>query len=61
MLIIYTGGTVGMVPDEKGSLKPVKKFLVEKIKELEELKKPGMPSCKVGSNGSMIFLSSIRP
>ncbi|KAF4693900.1 hypothetical protein FOZ60_009643 [Perkinsus olseni] len=45
VLMIYTGGTVGMQPGGDGSLRPVPGFLTEKISLLEELKRPGMPDC----------------
>lgn len=44
VLIIYTGGTMGMKPDEDGSLAPVPGYLVQVLKEMPEMHRPEMPS-----------------
>ena len=43
VLIIYTGGTIGMQPGSDGSLKPCKGFLTDMIPKMDELTRPGMP------------------
>ncbi|KAF1787170.1 L-asparaginase, N-terminal [Phytophthora cactorum] len=42
-LVIYTGGTFGMVPDENGVLHPSSGFLEKKINEMDEFKFENMP------------------
>jgi L-asparaginase/Glu-tRNA(Gln) amidotransferase subunit D len=43
VLIIYTGGTIGMQPGSDGSLQPCKGFLTDMIPKMDELTRPGMP------------------
>ncbi len=43
VLIIYTGGTIGMQPGSDGSLQPCKGFLTDMIPKMDELIRPGMP------------------
>ena len=43
VLIIYTGGTIGMQPGSDGSLQPCKGFLTDMIPKMDELSRPGMP------------------
>ncbi len=40
--ILYTGGTIGMVPTEKGYA-PKKGFFLDRLYAIEDLKEPGMP------------------
>ncbi|KAF4673469.1 hypothetical protein FOL47_010521 [Perkinsus chesapeaki] len=61
VLMIYTGGTVGMQPGPDGSLRPVPGFLTEKISKLEELKRPGMPDCTVIEWEELIDSSDVTP
>ncbi|KAF4727011.1 hypothetical protein FOZ63_001268 [Perkinsus olseni] len=61
VLMIYTGGTVGMQPGGDGSLRPVPGFLTEKISLLEELKRPGMPDCTVIEWEELIDSSDVTP
>ena len=44
VLIIYTGGTMGMRPDSSGSLTPVSGYLTASINELPEMSRPEMPN-----------------
>ena len=44
VLVIYTGGTMGMKRDEAaGTLKPEPGYLTQQIKELPEMSNPEMP------------------
>ncbi len=43
VLIVYTGGTIGMQPGSDGALKPCKGFLTDMIPKMDELLRPGMP------------------
>ena len=44
VLIMYTGGTMGMKREEVGgSLKPEPGYLTQQIKELPEMSNPEMP------------------
>ncbi|KAF4668408.1 hypothetical protein FOZ61_006474 [Perkinsus olseni] len=61
VLVIYTGGTVGMQPGPDGALRPVKGFLNKKISGLEELKKTGMPSLTVIEFDELIDSSDVTP
>ena len=47
VLLLYHGGTIGMQPDEQGSLRPVRGFLLEQLRKMEEIHKPGMPGYDV--------------
>jgi Asparaginase, N-terminal len=48
VLILYTGGTMGMRVDTKdGSLKPEKGYLTERILEMAEFSRPEMPTCVI--------------
>jgi L-asparaginase/Glu-tRNA(Gln) amidotransferase subunit D len=47
ILILYTGGTMGMRPSHDGSLAPEAGYLTERIKELPELSRPEMPLYEV--------------
>ena len=43
VLIIYTGGTMGMRHDENGALRPVSGYLTQSINELPEMSRKEMP------------------
>ena len=43
VLILYTGGTMGMKPDADGALAPVPGYLTEEVKRTPELPRPEMP------------------
>eukprot|EP01095_Lingulamoeba_sp_RSL-Kostka_P016927 TRINITY_DN8544_c0_g1_i1.p1 TRINITY_DN8544_c0_g1~~TRINITY_DN8544_c0_g1_i1.p1 ORF type:complete len:498 (+),score=115.32 TRINITY_DN8544_c0_g1_i1:44-1537(+) len=47
VLIIYTGGTMGMIKSEEGSLVPRKGYLTEQIKQLSELQHPPTPEVDI--------------
>ncbi|KAF4672303.1 hypothetical protein FOL47_000687 [Perkinsus chesapeaki] len=47
VLVIYTGGTIGMMPFPNGTLHPVPGYLTNQIHNLPELKANGMPEVTV--------------
>lgn len=46
VLIINTGGTVGMQPTDRG-LRPARGFLAAKMAQIEELREPNMPQYEI--------------
>ncbi|DBA05286.1 TPA: hypothetical protein N0F65_007448 [Lagenidium giganteum] len=60
-LIIYTGGTFGMVPDEQGVLHPSSGFLEKKISEMDEFKFENMPEVTVTEWAEPIDSSDMTP
>jgi len=42
--IIYTGGTIGMLPNNHGSFEPAKGYLTNQMKSMKQLKDPKMPT-----------------
>lgn len=60
-LVIYTGGTFGMVPDEKGVLHPSSGFLAKKIREMDEFQFENMPHVTVSEWLSPIDSSDMTP
>jgi len=54
VLILYTGGTMGMCPDETGCLSPKRGYLTNKIVRMEELQSPEMPRCHIKENETLI-------
>ena len=42
ILIVFTGGTLGMEPDETGALAPVPGFLTKQMKNMAELEDPNV-------------------
>lgn len=61
VLILYTGGTMGMRKDENGSLSPVPGYLTERIKELPELARPEMPSFTIKEYSPLLDSSCMGP
>jgi len=47
VLILYTGGTIGMMEAADGSMRPVPGALVKRLRMLEELEQKRMPQCYV--------------
>ena len=45
VLILYTGGTVGMVKGADGSLRPQPGALLKRLKQMEELSQDSVPQC----------------
>ncbi|RLN70480.1 hypothetical protein BBJ28_00004915 [Nothophytophthora sp. Chile5] len=60
-LVIYTGGTFGMVPDEHGVLHPSSGFLEKKIREMDEFKFENMPHVTVSEWAEPIDSSDMSP
>ena len=60
-LIIYTGGTFGMTPDENGVLHPTNGFLAQKISSMDEFKFDGMPTTDVIEWEEPIDSSDMNP
>lgn len=60
-LIIYTGGTFGMVPDAHGVLHPSSGFLEKKIKEMDEFQFDNMPVVTVSEWADPIDSSDMTP
>jgi L-asparaginase len=60
-LIIYTGGTFGMVPDAQGVLHPTNGFLARKISEMDEFKFENMPLVTVSEWADPIDSSDMTP
>ena len=61
VLIIYTGGTMGMKVDENGSLAPVPGYLTERILSLPELYFPKMPKFAVKEYSPLLDSSCMGP
>ncbi|GMH55507.1 hypothetical protein TrRE_jg10229, partial [Triparma retinervis] len=47
VLILYTGGTMGMKKQEDGGLAPERGYLTQKIMEMEEIRNDSMPLCYI--------------
>jgi len=47
VLIIYTGGTMGMNIQDDGGLAPERGYLTKRIKEMEEMANKNMPHCRI--------------
>uniref|UniRef100_K3WD84 asparaginase n=1 Tax=Globisporangium ultimum (strain ATCC 200006 / CBS 805.95 / DAOM BR144) TaxID=431595 RepID=K3WD84_GLOUD len=60
-LIIYTGGTFGMVPDAEGVLHPSSGFLEKKISEMDEFLFENMPKVTVSEWKDPIDSSDMSP
>ncbi|EER05792.1 L-asparaginase, putative [Perkinsus marinus ATCC 50983] len=61
VLIIYTGGTIGMQPFANGTLHPVPGYLTRQIHSLPELQATGMPSVSVIEWDNLIDSSDMSP
>ncbi|TDH71335.1 hypothetical protein CCR75_002689 [Bremia lactucae] len=60
-LVIYTGGTFGMVPDNNGVLHPSSGFLAKKIREMDEFLFVNMPIVTVSEWLTPIDSSDMTP
>ena len=47
ILVIYTGGTMGMIKNSDGALQPSPGYLTQQLLQMEELKSPIMPNVDV--------------
>lgn len=61
VLIIYTGGTIGMQDTGGGSLGPVPGALVERLRELNELAQQRMPRCFLVEFDPIVDSADMRP
>lgn len=61
VLILYTGGTMGMIPEPDGSLSPKEGYLTEQILLMPELKRAEMPSCTVKEYAPLLDSSCMGP
>lgn len=61
VLILYTGGTMGMIPEADGSLAPKEGYLTEVIINMPELKRDEMPQCTVKEYVPLLDSSAMGP
>lgn len=61
ILILYTGGTMGMRPSEDGSLAPKAGFLTERIHEMPEMHQAEMPEYIIKEYDPLIDSSCMEP
>lgn len=61
ILVLYTGGTMGMKPDSQGSLAPCKGYLSERIGELPEIGRDDMPHFDIKEYDELIDSSCMGP
>ena len=61
VLILYTGGTMGMVPQMDGSLAPQPGYLTDRIRELPEMHSPKMPRYFIKEYEELIDSSCMGP
>jgi hypothetical protein len=59
--ILYTGGTMGMKPNETGALQPAPGYLTEQIGSLQELQNSTMPSISIEECGPLSLSFSLLP
>ena len=61
MLLLYTGGTMGMVAAQDGSLSPQAGYLTDRINELPEMSRPEMPLYDIKEYDPLIDSSMMGP
>lgn len=61
ILVLYTGGTMGMKPDLNGSLAPCKGYLTDRINELPEVGRDDMPHFYIKEYDNLIDSSCMGP
>jgi L-asparaginase len=61
VLIIYTGGTMGMVARDDGSLAPEAGYLTARINELPEMSHPEMPAYDIHEYDPLLDSSMMGP
>jgi L-asparaginase len=61
VLVVYTGGTIGMQPGLDGGLRPKPGFLTAMIPKCEELQRPGMPEVTVEEYDPLLDSSDMGP
>ena len=60
VLLIYTGGTLGMRPRDDGAYAPDSSFLSEVLSEMPEMKDPMMPEVDVHALGDPLDSSDVE-
>lgn len=61
VLLLYTGGTMGMVAQKDGSLSPQAGFLTDRINELPEMSRPEMPVYHIKEYDPLMDSSCMGP
>jgi L-asparaginase len=61
VLLLYTGGTMGMKPLPDGSLAPARGYLTEQIKALPELTQQIMPAISIHESDPLLDSSCMGP
>lgn len=61
VLILYTGGTMGMRPSADGSLAPEAGYLTSRINEMTELQLPEIPQYEIKEYDPLIDSSAMGP
>lgn len=61
VLLLYTGGTMGMKAQADGSLAPEAGYLTSKIMEMPELQSPEMPKFNIKEYNPLIDSSCMGP
>lgn len=59
--ILYTGGTMGMKPNQDGSLEPVPGYLTEQVKDTPELHRDEMPQFDIQEYSPLLDSSAMGP
>ncbi|GMI49315.1 hypothetical protein TrCOL_g11624 [Triparma columacea] len=59
VLILYTGGTMGMKKQADGGLAPERGYLTQKIMEMEEIRNDSMPLCYIKEYKELIDSSAM--
>lgn len=61
VLLLYTGGTMGMQPSTDGSLAPQAGYLTQRIHEMPEMHQPDMPQYEIKEYDPLIDSSCMGP
>jgi L-asparaginase len=61
VLLLYTGGTMGMRLQENGSLAPEENYLTDRINTLPEMKRPEMPEYSIKEYSPLLDSSCMGP
>jgi L-asparaginase len=61
VLLLYTGGTMGMVASQDGSLAPQAGYLTDRINELPEMSRPEMPIYHIKEYDPLMDSSCMGP
>jgi L-asparaginase len=61
VFVLYTGGTLGMKPNEDGSLEPAEGYLEDQMSKMQELSHPDMPTWTLEVLEPIMDSSSMGP